>query len=383
MSAGSRVATVGRVAALVLAPLLLAGCGWRGLDSLPLPGTVGTGPDSWAVTVEMPNVSTVRENSPVHVDDVTVGHVDRIGLVDGHAVVTLRLEARVVLPENAVASIGQTSLLGSAHVELASPTAEPARGRLADGAVIGLDRAGAYPTTEETLSALSLVLQGGGLARVGDIVGEVDAALGGREDAVRSVLDDLDVVLAGLDRHRAQIDSAVVELDRFAAVVAADDAGVDEALAVFAPATEVLADQRENLVAFSVALGRLGTTASAVTDDTTEDLTAVLTDLRPVLASLADAGDSLTESFRYLLTYPFPIDVYRNAVRGDYANGEVTLDLRLDTLDNALLLGTPLQGMLAGPEGAVGRAAPWPAPSVPTAQDLLLPPAPPTPGGTP
>jgi len=380
VSAGRRALAVG------LLPLLLAGCGWRGLESLPLPGTVGTGPGSWAVTVEMPNVSTVRENSPVHVDDVTVGHVDRIRLVDGHAEVTLRLDAGVVLPENAVASIGQTSLLGSAHVALSPPTAEPARGRLADGAVIGLDRAGAYPTTEETLSALSLVLQGGGLARVGDIVGEVDAALGGRTDAVRSLLDDLDTVLAGLDRHRTQIESAIADLDRFAAVVATENAVVDEALTAFAPATEALADQRENLVAFSVALGRLGTTASAVTDDTTADLTAVLTDLRPVLASLADAGDSLTESFRYLLTYPFPIDVYRNAVRGDYANGEVTLDLRLDTLDNALLLGTPLQGMLAGPEGAVGRAAPWPAPSVPTAQDLLIPPAPPappTPGGTP
>ena len=74
-----------------------------------------------------------------------------------------------------------------------------------------------------------------------------------------------------------------------------------------------------------------------------------------------------------MFTFPFPIDTYQNAVRGDYANGDVTLDLRLETLDNALLLGTPLQGALSGPEAIIGSMQPISLPTIPSLPDLLLP----------
>ncbi|WP_330254484.1 MCE family protein [Nocardia sp. NBC_00565] len=359
----------------------ISGCQWRGLNSLPLPGTVGHGPGSYSVRIEMPDVATIDRNSPVVVDDVTVGSVTAISLHNQHALVTVTLDGGVRLPENATAKVGQTSLLGSTHIELAAPITEPAQGTLHDGSQIPLARAGAFPTTEQTLSSVSLVLSGGGLAQIRDISGELNAALSGREDATRQLLTQLHTVLGGLDEQRNDIVAAIAGLDVLTARLSAHHDEIGDALARLEPALTLLRDRRADLTHALTSLGALGATATTIVTSTSSDISAELRSLQPVLAGLADAGSALTESTRYLLTYPFPIDTYANAVRGDYANGEVTLDLTLSTLDNALLLGTPLQGMLSGLEAIIGHTAPGAHQNAPLPlPELLNPPATSTPG---
>ncbi len=363
--------------------LTTGGCGWRGLNSLPLPGTAGHGPGSYSVRIEMPDVSTIQRNSPVLVSDVTVGSVTGIALEGQHALVTVSLGRGVRLPENATAKVGQTSLLGSTHIELAAPTTEPARGTLHDGSLIPLANAGSFPTTEQTLASMSLVLSGGGLAQIRDISTELNAALSGREDAVRDLLARLDTLVRGLDDQKSDIVDAITGLDALSARLAAHHDEIATAITHLEPALGVIQDRRTDLTHALTGLGDLGRTATALVDNTRGNITAELRDLQPVLASLADSGSSLTDSTRYLLTYPFPIDTYANAVRGDYANGEVTLDLRLNTLDNALLLGTPLQGLLTGLEGIIGHTAPGAVETAPIPLPQLLTPAPaPNQGGS-
>ncbi|MCC8926918.1 MCE family protein [Rhodococcus sp. I2R] len=353
--------------------LTLTSCGWRGLNSLPLPGSAGRGEGSYEIQIEMPNVTTIEPNSRVRVADATVGSVSDIALRNEHALVTVVLEPEVELPANAHAKIGQTSLLGSTHIELAPPVLEPAIGTLAPGDTIPLARAGAFPTTEETLASVSLVLSGGGLAQIGDITDSLDAALTGREDAVRTILAQLDEILTGLDDQKSEIVRAMAGLDSLASEVEQQNTVLSEAIDSLAPALVVLDDRRADLTDALVSLGTLGETANRIVAASGEDLEANLRDLEPVLASLANSGSSLTEYSRYLFTFPFPIDTYQNAVRGDYANGDVTLDLRLETLDNALLLGTPLQGALSGPEAIIGSMQPISLPTIPSLPDLLLP----------
>src|SRR5437879_5780078 len=134
--------------------VLLTGCQFGGLNSLNMPGTAGHGSGSYKVTVELPDVATLPQNSPVMIDDVTVGSVSGIDAVqrpDGtfYAAVQLSLDEHVKLPANATAKVAQTSLLGSQHIELAAPVDQPGVGKLADGAEIPLNRTGRYPTTEE------------------------------------------------------------------------------------------------------------------------------------------------------------------------------------------------------------------------------------------
>ncbi|MCD2107915.1 MCE family protein [Rhodococcus erythropolis] len=340
------------------AAIVCSSCGWSGLNTLALPGTAGRGDDAFSVVIEMPDVSTLERNSRVLVSDVTVGRVADIKLTGSHAEVTVDIDGTVDLPGNATAKVGQTSLLGSTHVELSAPLTTPAVGSLGDGSVIPLENAGNYPTTEQTLASVSLVLRGGGLAQIHDVTTELNEALSGREGSVRNLLSELDTLLSGLDEQKQDIIRAIDNLDTFTRTVAEQKSILGTALSELQPALGVIDDRRTGLTQAMVSLGQLGATATEIVEGTHDDIVIELQQLEPVLKSLADSGTSLTESSRYLLTYPFPIDTYPNVVRGDYANGEVTLDLTLSTLDNALLLGTPLQGSLIGLENILGHVSP-------------------------
>ena len=59
----------------VCVSVTVSGCAFGGLNSLPLPGTVGHEPGASKYTVELANVSTLEPNSPVFVGDVVVGSV--------------------------------------------------------------------------------------------------------------------------------------------------------------------------------------------------------------------------------------------------------------------------------------------------------------------
>ena len=97
MPARSWLATIVVCAVGSSAAVLLAGCQFGGLNSLDMPGTAGHGAGSYTITVELPDVATLPQNSPVMVDDVTVGSVSGIEAVqrpDGtfYAAVKLSLD---------------------------------------------------------------------------------------------------------------------------------------------------------------------------------------------------------------------------------------------------------------------------------------------------
>ncbi|MGB7385154.1 MAG: MCE family protein [Rhodococcus sp. (in: high G+C Gram-positive bacteria)] len=350
----------------VCVTLTLAGCQWDGLESLPLPGTEGRGEDAYRVQIQMPNVTTLSQNSPVMVDDVTVGTVDSITVQNWHALVTVSLNGDVELPENVTAKIGQTSLLGSQHLALVAPV--HAEGRLSGGDVIPLERAGAYPTTEQTLSSLSVVLNGGGLAQIQDITTELNSAIGGREDSIRDLLPRLDELVTGLDAQRQDIIDAMSGIDRLAVNVQNQNATLTRALNEVPPALDVLTAQRPNITGAFTSLGRLSDVVSRLVENSGQDLHTNIASLTPVLRALADSGNALTDVLSVLLTYPFPQEGINNVMRGDYANLAMTIDMSLPRLDANFLTGTPLAGRLGGLEGALGTQA---APTAATANDPL------------
>ncbi|MGQ4616840.1 MCE family protein [Nocardia sp. R7R-8] len=346
------------VAAGLVVVLGVTGCQWDGLNSLPMPGTEGTGPGSYEVRIQMPNVTTLTRNSPVRVHDVAVGTVSKIEVEDWHALVTVTLNPGVRLPANAVAKIGQTSLLGSDHLELAEPTDQPPEGRLRAGDVIPLARAGAYPTTEQVLSSLSVVLNGGGIAQLETITHELDAALTGREAAIRDLLPQLNELTTNLDRQTGDIIAAMSGLDRLGGRLAEQRDVVAAAIEQIHPALTVLADRRANITRAITALGELSDVVRRVVDASGDDLKADLRSLVPVLKSLSDTGSDLTEALKIVATFPFPMKNLDHAIKGDYLNLFMTVDITGKRLDSNFLTGTPLGGRFGGVEGALGSFAP-------------------------
>jgi phospholipid/cholesterol/gamma-HCH transport system substrate-binding protein len=331
------------VAANVTMVLILAaipGCGWRGLNSLSLPGTQGTGAGSFVIQAQLPDVNNIEPNSRVRVADVTVGHVTKIERQGWHALLTMRLNGDVDLPANATAKIGTTSLLGSLHIELAPPTGEPPRGRLHDGSLIPLQDGGAYPSTEQTLAALSMLLNGGGLGQVQDITEAFSAAFRGREQDVRSLVTQLREFTGHLNDQTGDIIAATESLNRLVGKFSAQQPILDRALATVPDALAVLNSERDNLVQAADQLGKFSALTVDTVNQTKENLVKELRQVGPVLESLANAGPSLTRSLSLLATFPFPNETFQNFQRGDYANLTAIVDLTLSRIDQGIFTGT-------------------------------------------
>ncbi|MHC9294359.1 MCE family protein [Mycobacterium sp. LTG2003] len=315
--------------------MLLAGCQFGGLNSLNMPGTAGHGPGSYTVTVQLPDVATLPQNSPVMVDDVTVGSVSGVDAVqrpDGtfYAAVELSLDGNVKLPANATARVAQTSLLGSQHVELSAPVDEPAEDeKLRQGSDIALAEAGRYPTTEEVLSSLGMVVNKGNLGALQDITDEAYAAVAGRAGSFTDLIPRLAELTSSLDRQTNDIIAAADGLNRFASILARSKDNLGRTLDTLPAALKVLNDNRTNIVEAFTALRSFAEVGSRILSQTKDDFAADLKDLYPVIKAFNDNVDDFIKDLEFLPTFPFHYKYLRQAVRGDYLNVFVTFDLTL------------------------------------------------------
>ena len=321
--------------------LTATGCAFHGVNSLPLPGAVGRSPGASIYHVEIANVGHLESNSPVMIDDVAVGSVGKMTVKDWHADVEVSVKPDVVVPANAVAKVGQTSLLGSMHMELNPPLGQPPRGRLKPGATIPLDKSSTYPSTEQTLALLSVVINSGGLAQIGDIIHNVNAALSGHEGQIRDLLTRLDSFVGTLDQQRDNIIASIQGLNRLADTFAGQRDVITQALRRLPPALAVLIRERPRITEALDKLRVFGDTATRLVNDTQADLVKNLQNLEPTVRALADIGPDLDEAIAYTLTpYPLSQNLIDRAVRGDYENVFVGVDFTIPRLKRALLLGT-------------------------------------------
>lgn len=335
--------------------VVLTSCSnWRGISNVPLPGGPGSGRGAYTIYVQIPNTLALNGNSRVLVADVFVGTVRGITLKDWVATLTVDLEKGVRLPKNATAKIGQTSLLGSQHLELAAPL-NPSPQLLQDGDTIKLKNSSAYPTIEQTLASLALVLRGGGLPNLEVIQNEVYQILSGRAQQIRAFLGKLDTFATKLNAQRGDVTRAIDSTNRLLTYVGDRTDVLDRVLTEFPPLVEHFDNQRDLFADTVEAIGRISNvtdqTLSAVRGDLHQDLQL----LQRPLKQLGLAAPYLVDALGLLLSPPFTIDSVPKIVRGDYINVSGALDLTLSTIDNAMLTGTGLSGMLRALEQSWGR----------------------------
>ncbi|WP_461123251.1 MCE family protein [Saccharothrix stipae] len=361
-----------RWAVLVAGALVLTGCGSGGFDgvyNMPLPGGADVGDRPYEVRVQFKDVLDLVPQAGVKVDDVPVGRVDRIDLgADGWtAEVTVLVNGDVRLPGNAVARLRQSALLGEKYVELAKPAEGREEGTLADGSVIPVERTNRNPEVEEVFGALSMLLNGGGIAQLQDISRELNAALEGNEPQIRSLLDNLNTLVGDLDAHKGEITRALDGLNRLGGTLNAQRDQITGVLDGLEPGLKVLSEQRTQLVTLLQSLDTLSDVAVDTVNKSKDDIVADLKALTPTLQKLVEAGTNLPNAFELLLTYPFP-DSALDAIKGDYTNMYADIDLNLGTIvDN---LGRSRQSplpSLPGLPGVDGTAPslPLPLPNLP------------------
>jgi phospholipid/cholesterol/gamma-HCH transport system substrate-binding protein len=367
---------VKRALVVVLAgAALLAGCGSGGFDgvyTMPLPGGADLGDRPYRVKVQFKDVLDLVPQAGVKVNDVPVGKVEKIDIApDGWtAEVTVAVNGGVVLPGNSVARLRQSALLGEKFVELAKPaqndqTQSKDEGRLQNNSVIPVERTNRNPEVEEVFGALSLLLNGGGVAQLQNIAKELNAAMDGNEPQIRSLLANLNTLVTELDGHKTEITRALDGLNRLGGTLNAQREQIGGVLDTLEPGLKVLSDQRTQLVTLLQSLDSLSKVAVDTVNKSKADLVADLKALAPTLQKLAEAGSNLPHAFELLLTYPFP-DAAVDGIKGDYTNLYATIDLNLGhVVDN---LGSSRQGLLPGIPGLDGKplpSLPLPLPNLP------------------
>jgi phospholipid/cholesterol/gamma-HCH transport system substrate-binding protein len=316
------------VAAAVACAITLSAC--EAYD-LPLPGSPVDKDHAFEITAEFDDVLNLVPRSPVKVNDVTVGEVVEVERTGWNAAVRLRIQDDVDLPENVVADIRQTSLLGEKYVALEAPGGERASGELSDGDDIPLSRTGRNPELEEVLGALAFLLNGGGIGQLKTITTEINKVFDGRQDRIRHVLRELETLVGGLDEQKDDIIGAMEAMNGLAKTLNREKATVTEAIDAFGPAVQVLADQHDGLMEMLEALDRLGVVGTRVINATKEDLLADLRHLQPILREIAKADEEIPEALGLLISFPFPIES-NDIVHGDYANTSIVFSIDLDNL---------------------------------------------------
>ncbi len=349
----SRIAS--RAVALVTVALVLSSCGsWKGIANVPLPGGPGGGPDKMTIYVQMPDTSALNVNSRVRVADVYVGRVREIALKNWVATLTLDLQPGIKLPVNTLAKIGQTSLLGSQHVQLDSPP-DPSPQLLRNGDTIPLKNSSAFPTTERVLASIATILRGGGIQNLDSIQTEVNNLLTGRADQIREFLNRLDTFTDELNQQRQDITRAIDSTNRLLTIVAQRNDTLDRVLTEFPPLIKHFADTRDLFADAVEALGRISVAADNALAPSSANLHTNLANLQRPLKQLGRASPYLVGALKLILTAPFSIENVPKVVRGDYLNVSLLVDLTPSAIDNGLLSGTGVSGMLRAIEQAWGR----------------------------
>ncbi|CAM2908953.1 mammalian cell entry protein [Mycobacterium intermedium] len=358
MSRGRRALLVVLVFSLV--PVMLTSCNWRGIANVPLPVGRGTGSDRMTIYVQMPDTLALNANSRVRVADVWVGTVRNIALKSDPnlkkwmAILTLDLDPTVKLPVNTTAKIGQTSLLGTQHVELVVPK-DRAQQDLKSGDTITLKNSSAYPTVERTLASVAVILNGGGIPNLEVIQREILAVLDGHVDHIREFLTRLDTFVTELNRQSGGITRAIDSTNQLLAAIADRNETLDKVLTEIPPLIEHFADTRTLFADATESLGRFSDTANQALAQSRANLYRNLASLQRPLRELGRAAPYVVDGLRLGLTAPFNIDGVDKVIRGDFINISAAFDLTLSTIDNTALSGTGWSGMLRALEQAWGR----------------------------
>ncbi|WP_406266715.1 MCE family protein [Nocardia sp. NBC_00881] len=382
---------VGAALAVGLSAALVTSCAADGIYSVPLPGGADVGDHPIHIDIQFDDVLDLVPQSAVKVEGVPVGRVEEItiGKDQWTAVVHTVVNASVDLPTNARAEVRQSNLLGEKFIELSKPAADPDPKKLGNGSVIPVDRTRHATEIEQVLGALSLLLNGGGVAQLQPIVTELNKTLGGREGRVRSLIEQANILIDGLNKQVDDITRALDGLDLLSSRVGRQTAQIGKILDELPHGIKILEEQRPQLVGLLAQLDRLGEVGFDVLNTSKDDLIRDLTSLRPTLQELGRSASDLVTALPLVPTYPFP-DSSLEATFGGQVNTWLSVDQQIGVTLSNLGVGKPDPVYIppVGPPVPVNPTNPYyngngPRPGWPTVSILPLPPnmaQPPAPG---
>jgi len=336
---------VALVAGLVGA-VVVSGCGPTMAD-LPLPGS-GVSGDTITVKVEFDEALNLARGAQVRVNGVGSGKVRSVTTRDFKAIAVLDVRTSAQMRADATARLRYTTPLGELFVEVTNP----AQGALLhDGAVLTTARTTTAPTVEDALASASLLVNGGGLNQLQMVTEELNAAVGGREDTVRRLMQRADTFLGEANATTEDIDRALNALATVSQVLRANRATIRAAMTDIRPAARVLRRNTPGLTRLLARLTEFSDTANGVVGATRAQVVQMVRELSPVLDEFIANRDTLGPSLRALVTLSAKLN---EAIPGDYAN--MKLEMQLDKVTLPSPLGAPGSAADPGADTTSGQS---------------------------
>jgi phospholipid/cholesterol/gamma-HCH transport system substrate-binding protein len=276
--------------------ICLGGCGFHGLSLQSLPKLGGVTSATYPIYATFANVLNLPVEGQVRVGPQVVGEVTSISASDFKASVTMRIEKSVTLLEGTTAQVRFDNPLGDEYVLLTAPPDTQAP-RLRPGSQIPESDTGTAPSVEDTLGALSLVLNGGGINQLQTIIHELNNTFNGNQPQIRSFLGTVNAAVSSLAGGRQALDdflSSASDLTR--KLNGTDGSGantIGKGISSIAPAVGVLASENTSLDRLFGALSNLGAVGTRLVQQSGQNGVDDVRALLPVVDQLNGVSQQL------------------------------------------------------------------------------------------
>jgi phospholipid/cholesterol/gamma-HCH transport system substrate-binding protein len=277
------------------------------------------GPGTIDVDAVFDDVGDLPPLGQVQAADVRIGRVTSIRLEGFDARVTMQIDASARLPRNSSALVRSTSLLGEQFIEIQRPE-QPSREQLRDGDVIPIERTGIAATLDDVFLQLGAILQQGGFDDFAVFIDSAAEIVRGKEEQLGQVFTELRTLTGTIAGRSTEIGSAVDSLDTAFAAFAGGSDTLRRSVSSSADATQILADQQEDLNRLVDALDRFAAVSASYSSATTPASDRALKDLRPILDQLKNSAGDLDQSLAALSRF---VDLWPRVIPGDYVQLDV------------------------------------------------------------
>ena len=279
----------GAAAVAVALAVAVSGCS---VSLQSLPKFSGQSGPFYAVHATFANVLNLPADAQVRAGVATVGQVASISTSNFQADVVLDIRTNVHLPAGTTAQVRFDSPLGDQYVLLSLP-ATGGGAPLHQGSVIPESDTSSAPTIEDSLSALSAVLNNGGIAQIQTITNNLNDAFNGNQQQIRDLLSQLNSAVGSLSAHSGDIDAALSALDALSTQLNGGSQTIVAAIDNLEPAVGVLASENGDVKALLNSVNQLSGVADNVLAASGQQFAGDLNSLVPVVQQLVSVQGQL------------------------------------------------------------------------------------------
>ncbi|OHU21259.1 mammalian cell entry protein [Mycobacteroides franklinii] len=297
-----------RTAALsvLLTGALLSGCATNGLSSLPLPAP-RAGSGGYTLTALFTNALNLPDKAKVKLAGADVGRVESMVTRNYVAVITLRIMDGVQLPSGTTAQLRSATPLGDVFVSVAPPPDSRSTGPLLqEGDTIGLESTAAASTVESVMSSAALLINGGAVRNLTNIVNGLGKATGDQGHAFGNLINDSNRLLGKIDARSTQLDAAITNVSQLSARLETKRTALADMMKAAGPATQTVSENTDGIIDLARQVGGMSRQLAkfpsiAGTDQGTRSVVADLNDVAGALNDVVVSPDTKLSDVSRLL----------------------------------------------------------------------------------